>query len=43
MYAAAKCFPKARITGVDVFRHESISEISMDKAASNMRSLGIEA
>jgi cyclopropane fatty-acyl-phospholipid synthase-like methyltransferase len=42
MYLAAKCFPKARITGVDVFRHGSISEISMDNAASNMRSLGID-
>jgi SAM-dependent methyltransferase len=41
MYVAAQCFPKARITGVDVFRHGSIAEISMDKAASNMGSLGI--
>jgi cyclopropane fatty-acyl-phospholipid synthase-like methyltransferase len=40
-YVAAKCFPKARITGVDLFRHASISEISMDEAANNMRSLGI--
>jgi cyclopropane fatty-acyl-phospholipid synthase-like methyltransferase len=40
-YVAAKCFPKARITGVDLFRHASISEISMTKAANNMRSLGI--
>jgi cyclopropane fatty-acyl-phospholipid synthase-like methyltransferase len=43
MWVAAKCFPKARITGVDVFRHGSISDISMDKAASNMRSLGISS
>jgi cyclopropane fatty-acyl-phospholipid synthase-like methyltransferase len=42
-YVAAKCFPKARITGVDLFRQGSISEISMDKAANNMRSLGIES
>lgn len=41
MYVAAKCFPKARITGVDVFRRGSLTEISMDKAASNMVSLGI--
>jgi 2-polyprenyl-3-methyl-5-hydroxy-6-metoxy-1,4-benzoquinol methylase len=43
MHVAAKCFPKARITGVDVFRSVSISEISMDEAASNMRSLGIDS
>jgi SAM-dependent methyltransferase len=43
MYVAAKCFPKARITGVDLFRHGSISEISIDKAANNMRSLGIDS
>jgi cyclopropane fatty-acyl-phospholipid synthase-like methyltransferase len=43
MHVAAKCFPKARITGVDVFRSGSISEISMDEAASNMRSLGIDS
>jgi cyclopropane fatty-acyl-phospholipid synthase-like methyltransferase len=40
-YVAAKCFPKACITGVDLFRRGSISEISMDRAANNMRSLGI--
>ena len=42
-YVAAKCFPKAHITGVDVFRHGSISGISMDKAANNLRSLGIDS
>jgi cyclopropane fatty-acyl-phospholipid synthase-like methyltransferase len=42
-YVAAKCFPKARIVGVDQFRHGSISGISMDKAAKNMRSLGIDS
>ena len=42
-YVAAKCFPKARITGVDLFRHGSISGISMEKAANNMRSLGIDS
>jgi cyclopropane fatty-acyl-phospholipid synthase-like methyltransferase len=42
-YVAAKCFPKARITGVDLFRHGSISAISIDKAANNMRSLGIDS
>ncbi|GEM_PF-1042183 len=40
-YVAAKCFPKARITGVDLFRHGSMSGMSMDKAANNMKSLGI--
>ena len=29
-YVAAKCFPEAHITGVDLFRHGSISGISMD-------------
>jgi cyclopropane fatty-acyl-phospholipid synthase-like methyltransferase len=42
-YVAAKDFPRARITGVDLFRAASISEISMDKAANNMRSLGIDS
>lgn len=41
MDVAARCFPKARITGVDLFRRGSMSEISMDKAANNMRALGI--
>lgn len=43
MYVAASCFPKANLTGVDVFRHGSISDISVDKAANNMRSLGIDS
>lgn len=38
-YVAAKCFPKARITGVDLFSHGSISGISMEKAGDNMKSL----
>jgi cyclopropane fatty-acyl-phospholipid synthase-like methyltransferase len=42
-HVAAKCFPKARITGVDLFRSGSISEISMDKAAGNMKSLAIDS
>lgn len=41
MYVAAKRFPKARITGVDVFRHASISRISIDQAANNMAALGL--
>jgi SAM-dependent methyltransferase len=41
MSVAAKCFPKAHVTGVDLFSHGSISGMSMDKAAKNMRSLGI--
>jgi SAM-dependent methyltransferase len=43
MSVAAKCFPKAHITGVDLFSHGSISGMSMDKAAKNMRSLGISS
>lgn len=42
-YVAAKCYPEARVTGVDLFRHGSISGISMEKAANNMRSLGVPA
>jgi cyclopropane fatty-acyl-phospholipid synthase-like methyltransferase len=43
MYVAARCFSKARITGVDLFRHGSISGISLDKAADNMRLMGIDS
>jgi SAM-dependent methyltransferase len=43
MYVAAKCFPKAHITGVDLFRHGSISGMSMKKAVRNMECLGIES
>ena len=35
-YVAAQCFPKASITGVDLFRRGSMSELSMDRAANNM-------
>jgi cyclopropane fatty-acyl-phospholipid synthase-like methyltransferase len=40
-YAAAKRFPKATITGVDLFRHGSVSDLSIDKVVQNMKSLGI--
>jgi cyclopropane fatty-acyl-phospholipid synthase-like methyltransferase len=40
-YVAAKCFPQASIMGVDLFRHESVSELSIEKAAKNMESKGI--
>ncbi|HLH33639.1 MAG TPA: class I SAM-dependent methyltransferase [Alloacidobacterium sp.] len=43
MWVAAKCFPKAHITGVDLFKHESISGMSMDAAVKNMKSLGISS
>ena len=43
MYVAAKCFTNANITGVDLFRHGSISGISMGKAAKNMKFLGIDS
>jgi SAM-dependent methyltransferase len=38
---AATCFPKAHITGVDLFGHASISGMSVDKAAKNMKCLGL--
>jgi cyclopropane fatty-acyl-phospholipid synthase-like methyltransferase len=40
---AARCFPKANITGVDLFRRGSMSELSMDKAVKNMKALGIDS
>lgn len=40
---AARCFPKANITGVDRFRRGSMSELSMDKAVRNMQALGIDS
>jgi cyclopropane fatty-acyl-phospholipid synthase-like methyltransferase len=42
-YASARCFPNASITGVDLFRHGSVSELSIDKAVKNMESLGIDS
>jgi SAM-dependent methyltransferase len=42
-YVAAQSFPNARITGVDLFKHSSVSELSMDKAVRNMKALGIES
>jgi cyclopropane fatty-acyl-phospholipid synthase-like methyltransferase len=42
-YVAAKCFPKASITGVDLFRNSSVSELSIDKAVKNMKSLGMDS
>lgn len=43
MSGAAKCFSKATVTGIDLFRDDSISEISMDKAAKNMKALGLDS
>ena len=43
MYVAAKCFSKAHITGVDLFRHGSISGMSLKKAVENMKALGLDA
>jgi cyclopropane fatty-acyl-phospholipid synthase-like methyltransferase len=42
-YVVAKRFPKASVTGVDLFRHGSVSELSMDKAVKNMKSLGMDS
>ena len=42
-YVVAKRFPKASITGIDVFRYGSVSELSMEKAVQNMKSLGIDS
>jgi cyclopropane fatty-acyl-phospholipid synthase-like methyltransferase len=43
MYVAGGCFPKASITGVDLFRRGSMSEVSMAKALKNMKSLGLDS
>lgn len=40
---AAQCFPNARVTGVDLFRHASIAGMSMRKAMRNMELLGIQS
>lgn len=42
-YVAAKCFPKASVTGIDLFRHDSVSQLSMVKAVKNMKSLRIDS
>jgi 2-polyprenyl-3-methyl-5-hydroxy-6-metoxy-1,4-benzoquinol methylase len=42
-YVAAKRFPKATITGVDLFRHGSVSALSIDRAMQNIKSLGIDS
>jgi cyclopropane fatty-acyl-phospholipid synthase-like methyltransferase len=42
-YVAAKRFPKARITGVDLFRHGSVSALSIDRAMQNIKTLGIDS
>jgi cyclopropane fatty-acyl-phospholipid synthase-like methyltransferase len=41
MSVAAKRFPKATVTGVDLFKRGSMSELSLDKAANNLKSLGM--
>jgi SAM-dependent methyltransferase len=43
MYVVAKRFPKAIVTGVDLFSHESVTQLSLDKVVKNMKSLGIES
>ncbi len=40
-YVAAKCFPKARVTGVDLFEHKSISGVPMEKTNSSMKKLRV--
>ena len=41
VYVAAKCFPKAQVIGVDLFKHNSLAKMSIEKAEENMMSLGI--
>ena len=42
MHVAARCFAKARITGIDLFTLDGVSGLSIDKAENNMKSLGID-
>jgi cyclopropane fatty-acyl-phospholipid synthase-like methyltransferase len=42
-YLAAKRFPKATIMGVDLFRHGSVSALSIDRAMHNIKTLGIDS
>jgi cyclopropane fatty-acyl-phospholipid synthase-like methyltransferase len=42
-YVVAKLFPNARVTGIDVFNHGSMSELSIEKAMKNMRALGVDS
>ena len=39
---AAKHFPYASITGIDIFNHDSLSGSSIEKALQNMKELGID-
>lgn len=43
MSVAAKCFPKATIMGVDLFKRGSVTGISLGRAESNMKTLGINS
>jgi cyclopropane fatty-acyl-phospholipid synthase-like methyltransferase len=43
MSVVATRFPKAAVTGVDLFKRGSMSELSLDRAANNMKFLGIDS
>ena len=40
---AARCFHNSRVTAVDVFGHDSISDASPERAMANMRILGVDS
>jgi 16S rRNA G1207 methylase RsmC len=42
-YVAAKPFPKASITGVNLFRHASVSKLSIEMPTENMKALGLDS
>ncbi len=42
IYVAAKRFPKAKITGIDLFRRGSMRELSIKQAIKNMKALGMD-
>ncbi len=40
-YVAARHFKHSKVTGIDIFDHESLSEASIGRARENMKSLGL--
>lgn len=42
-YVVSKIFPNARITGVDIFSHDSLSGATIEKARENISEIGIDS
>lgn len=41
IYVVSKIFPNARLTGVDIFEHDSLSDATIERAWQNITELGI--